>query len=130
MRKRLILLFSVLTMWFSSLFAQDIPAEVITAFKKGEPEILNAYLGNKLEVIINDKALVTDKENARKILTAFFRENKTLQFSVNHRGQRDESSFIIGTLQTVNGAYRVNCFLKKLQNNYVIHQIRIDKTNE
>lgn len=130
MRKRLILLFSTLTMWLSSLFAQDIPAEVLTAFKKGESEELNAYLGSKLELIIGDKPPVADKATAQKMLAAFFKENKVLQFNINHRGQRNESSFIVGTLQTANATFRVNCFLRKQQNNHVIHQIRIDKTDE
>jgi len=33
-------------------------------------------------------------------------------------------------LATTNGNFRVNCFLKKVQNQYLIHQIRIDKINE
>ena len=57
-------------------------------------------------------------------------ENKVSGFNVNHQGKRDESSFVIGTLATTNGNFRVNCFLKKVQNQYLIHQIRIDKINE
>ena len=60
----------------------------------------------------------------------FFTENKVSGFNVNHQGKRDESSFVIGTLATTNGNFRVNCFLKKVQNQYLIHQIRIDKINE
>ena len=57
-------------------------------------------------------------------------ENKVSGFNVNHQGKRDESSFIIGTLATTRGNFRVNCFLKKVENQYLIHQIRIDKINE
>ena len=60
----------------------------------------------------------------------FFTKNKVSGFNVNHQGKRDESSFVIGTLATTNGNFRVNCFLKKVQNQYLIHQIRIDKINE
>lgn len=66
----------------------------------------------------------------QKELWLIFAENKVSSFNVNHEGKRDESSFIIGTLGTANGNFRVNCFFRKVQNKYVIHQIRIDKTNE
>ena len=49
---------------------------------------------------------------------------------MNHQGKRDESSFVIGTLTTTKGKFRVNCFLKKVQTQCLIHQIRIDKINE
>ena len=60
----------------------------------------------------------------------FFTKNKVSGFNVNHQGKRDESSFVIGTLDNTNGNFRVNCFLKKVQNQYLIHQITIDKINE
>ena len=73
--------------------------------------------------------MLTSKRQ-KELWLIFFAENKVSSFNVNHEGKRDESSFIIGTLGTANGNFRVNCFFRKVQNKYVIHQIRIDKTNE
>ena len=103
---------------------------VVVAFKKGNSQELNRYLGDKVDLIIHNRTTNADKQTAEGTMANFFAENKVSSFNVNHEGKRDESSFIIGTLGTANGNFRVNCFFRKVQNKYVIHQIRIDKTNE
>ena len=130
MKKRVVLLLTCLFIWMSSVFAQDVPVGVIVAFKKGNSQELNRYLGDKVDLIIQNKSTDADKQMAEGALTDFFSTNKVSSFNVNHQGKRDESSFIIGTLATANGNFRVNCFFRRVQNKYVIHQIRIDKTNE
>ena len=130
MKKRVVLLLTGLFIWMSSLFAQDVPVGVIVAFKKGNSQELNRYLGDKVDLIIQNKSTNVDRGTAEGTLSGFFSSNKVSGFNVNHQGQRDESSFVIGTLTTANGNFRVNCFIRRVQNKYVIHQIRIDKTNE
>ena len=119
------LLFSV-----STLFAQDVPVGVVVAFKKGSSQELNKYLGDKVDLVIQNRTASADKQEAESAMSTFFADNKVSSFNVNHQGKRDESSFVIGTLTTANGNFRVNCFFKRVQNKYLIHQIRIDKTNE
>lgn len=130
MKKRVLLLLTGLLFWMSSIFAQDVPVGVIVAFKKGNSQELNRYLGDKVDLIFKNRTTSADKKTAEGTLASFFADNKVSSFNVNHEGKRDESSFIIGTLVTANGNFRVNCFFRKVQNKYVIHQIRIDKTNE
>ncbi|EKU87982.1 DUF4783 domain-containing protein [Bacteroides oleiciplenus] len=130
MKKRVVLLLTCLFVWMSSLSAQDVPAGAIAAFKKGNSQELNRYLGDKVDLIIQNRTTNANKKTAEETMAAFFDDNKVSSFDVNHQGKRDESSFIIGTLATKNGNFRVNCFFRKVQNKYVIHQIRIDKTNE
>ena len=130
MKKRVVLLLTCLFLWVSTIFAQDVPVGVVVAFKKGNSQELNRYLGDKVDLIIHNRTTNADKQTAEGTMANFFAENKVSSFNVNHEGKRDESSFIIGTLGTANGNFRVNCFFRKVQNKYVIHQIRIDKTNE
>lgn len=120
-----VLLFSL-----SSIMAQEIPAGVITAFNRGSSQELNKYLGDKVNLVLQATSTDVDKQKATALMQQFFTENPVSGFNVNHQGKRDESSFIVGTLTTAKGKFRVNCFLKKLQNQYLIHQIRIEKTNE
>ncbi|WP_291529441.1 DUF4783 domain-containing protein [Bacteroides sp. UBA939] len=130
MKKRVVLFLTCLFIWMSSLFAQDVPVGVIVAFKKGNSQELNRYLGDKVDLIIQNRTTNADKPTAEGAMADFFANNKVSGFNVNHEGKRDESSFVIGTLATTNGNFRVNCFFRKVQNRYIIHQIRIDKTNE
>ncbi|MBC8593907.1 DUF4783 domain-containing protein [Oscillospiraceae bacterium N12] len=130
MKKRVLLWFAGLLFSVSTLFAQDVPVGVVVAFKKGSSQELNKYLGDKVDLVIQNRTASADKQEAESAMSTFFADNKVSSFNVNHQGKRDESSFVIGTLTTANGNFRVNCFFKRVQNKYLIHQIRIDKTNE
>ena len=130
MKKRVVILFTCLLVWASSLFAQDVPVGVIVAFKKGNSQGLDRYMGDKIDLIIQDRSSNADKQGAMKEINVFFSTNKVNGFVLFHQGYRVESRFIVGTLKTANGMFRVNCFFRRVQNKYVIHQIRIDKTNE
>ena len=131
MKKRVLLGMASLLLSVSLLMAQEIPAGVITAFKRGSSQELSKYMGDKVNLVLQGSSANVDKKKATVMMQEFFTENKVNAFDVNHQGKRDESSFvIIGTLATTNGNFRVNCFLKKVQNQYLIHQIRIDKINE
>ena len=128
MRKRIVLLLTSLFVWLTFAFAQDVPVGVIVALKKGSPQELNRYLGEKVDLTILNKNVNADKAVAEGELLSFFSSNPVKGFDVNHEGKRGESSFIVGTLRTGNGIFRVNCFFRRIQNKYYIHQIRIDKT--
>ena len=129
MKKRVLLGMASLLLSVSLLMAQEIPAGVITAFKRGSSQELSKYMGDKVNLVLQGSSANVDKK-ATAMMQEFFTENKVNAFDVNHQGKRDESSFVIGTLTTTKGKFRVNCFLKKVQTQYLIHQIRIDKINE
>ncbi len=130
MTKRVLLAIAGIFFFVGMLLAQDVPAGAIAAFKKGSSQELNNYLGDKVELIIQNRSAQADKKTTEGAMGTFFADNKVSGFNVNHQGKRDGSSFVIGTLTTANGDFRVNCFFKRVQNKYLIHQIRIDKTNE
>jgi hypothetical protein len=114
----------------ASLSAQDVSPNIIAAFNKGNSDALSLYLAPEVSLVVNTITLNADKQKATDTLRQFFKENKVETFTVKHQGQRGESNYIIGTLLTNQGAFRVNCFIKRIQNKFLIHQIRIEKTNE
>lgn len=130
MKKRVLLGMAALLLSVSLLMAQEIPAGVITAFKRGSSQELSKYMGDKVNLVLQGNSTNVDKKKATAMMQEFFTENKVNGFDVNHQGKRDESSFVIGTLTTTKGKFRVNCFLEKVQTQCLIHQIRIDKINE
>lgn len=130
MKKTVFLLISSILFLISTLSAQDIPAGIAAAFKKGNAQELGKYMADKVDLIVLNKTSNLGEQQAESMIAAFFAENQVSGFTVNHQGKRDGSCFMIGTLTTDNGNFRVNSFLKRLENKYLIHQIRIDKTNE
>ena len=130
MKKRVLLFLSLLFVWGASLLAQDVPEGVVTAFKKGSSQELRCFLGDKVDFLFNSRIVSSERDATLNRLSDFFTEHKVNNFSVHHQGKRNESSFFIGTLTTTHGNLRVNCFFKMVQNRYIVHQIRLDKTND
>ena len=67
------------------------------------------------------------KEQAVVKLNDFFKKNNLTKFQLKHQGDRDGSAYIVGILFTVNGEFRLNCFMKKADGGLFIHRIRIEK---
>lgn len=112
------------------VLAQEIPEDVVSAFSAGKAADLARYFGDKVTLVFQGNSRQMDKQKATAALQEFFAKKKVKGFSVNHQGRRDESSFLIGTLNTQQEKFRVNCFLRRVQDNCLIHQIWIDKINE
>lgn len=110
--------------------AQENSSQLTNAFKKGNAQELSPYFGNKVELILLNNSKEYTKQEATEAVKNFFTSHKVSGFTVNHEGKRNESGFIVGTLVTSAGTYRVNCYFKKNGDQFLIHQIRIDKSNE
>lgn len=133
--KRLLLFMITVCLWLGDvpcLLAQEkVPQDLVTAFGKGNSKLLGQYLGQKVDVIIEGKTSEgVVPVAAQGLMAQFFVDNKTKGFVVNHQGQRDETGFVVGTLSTATGSYRVHCFFRRSGDSFLIHQIRIDKTND
>ena len=84
MKKRVLVGMTALLLSISLLMAQEIPAGVITAFKRGSSQELSKYMGGKVNLVLQGRSTNVDKQKATAMM----------------------------------------------QNQYLIHQIRIDKINE
>ena len=98
MKKRVLVGMTALLLSLSLLMAQEIPAGVITAFKRGSSQELSKYMGDKVNLVLQGRSTNVDKQKATAAMQEFFTKNKVSGFNVNHQGKRDESSFVIGTL--------------------------------
>lgn len=131
MKKRLFVLWTVLLIGVVSLMAQDVLIGLETAFQKGNAQALKKYMYDEVNLVLEGKGSEgMNRSEVEITLRNFFSSNKVNGFDINHKGKREESAFIVGTLRTSTGIYRVNCYLKKSGDNYLIHRIRIEKTND
>lgn len=130
MNKRAHLMIVGLMLFITMAVAQEIPSGLVNAFKHGNAQELSPYLENKVEIIQSDVSKDYNQEETIRFIANFFILNKVKSFVVNHQGNRNESGFIVGMLSTGKTTFRINVFFKKKENSYLIHQIRIDKTNE
>lgn len=109
----------------------EVPAEIINALNKGDAAVIATYLNDNVELSIENKNDIFSKQQANSIITDFFRKNTVSGFSLIHKGKKESASFIIGTLTTSKGAFRVYILTRTNNTNKeVIQQFRIEPSNE
>ncbi len=108
----------------------EISSEIKTALSNGDAGKLSLQLNVNVELVIGKVNDVFSKQQATGIITDFFKKNKVSSFVVLHNGNKENSSFTIGTLKTNNGDYRVYILTRKNGNQTLIQQLRIETTND
>src|ERR1035437_9083915 len=112
--------------------AQDqakIPAGISIAIKAGNASELSKYMNSTIELLLLDKEDFYKKNVAETILRDFFNEYQTKDFTIRHQGAKNDAQYAIGNLKTEKGDFRVYFLLKKVDQELLIHQIRIESDN-
>jgi hypothetical protein len=115
-----------------SATAQDqakIPEGISIAIKAGNSAELSRYMNSTIELLLLDKEDFYKKNVAETILKDFFAEYKTKDFTILHQGAKNDAQYAIGNLKTEKGDFRVYFLLKKVDQELLIHQIRIESDN-
>lgn len=124
-----VLLFVVL-MGANAQEANRIPGGISIAIKAGNSAELAKYMNSTIELLLLQKEDFYKKNAAEAILRDFFRDYPTKDFIIRHQGAKSDAQYAIGSLKTEKGDFRVYFLLKKVDQNLLIHQIRIETDNE
>ena len=107
-----------------------IPGGISIAIKAGNAAELAKYMNSTVELLLLDKEDFYKKNVAETILKDFFNEYQTKDFSIRHQGAKNDAQYAIGNLRTEKGNFfRVYFLLKKVDQELLIHQIRIEPDN-
>ncbi len=106
-----------------------IPAGISIAIKAGNAAELSKFMNSTVELLLLDKEDFYKKNVAETILRDFFTEYRTKDFIIRHQGARNDAQYAIGNLETEKGNFRVYFLLKKVDQELLIHQIRIEPDN-
>ena len=112
--------------------AQDqgkIPGGIAIAIKAGNAADLSKYMNSTIELLLLDKEDFYKKNVAETILKDFFAEYHAKDFTIRHQGAKNDAQYAIGSLKTEKGDFRVYFLLKKVDQELLIHQIRIESDN-
>jgi hypothetical protein len=107
----------------------NIPAGIAIAIKAGNAAELSKYMNSTIELLLLDKEDFYKKNVAETILKDFFDEYQTRDFTIRHQGAKNDAQYAIGNLKTEKGDFRVYFLLKKVDQDLLIHQIRIESDN-
>jgi len=132
MKKSSLLLLPFMLLSIFNGFSQttNVLEEITTALNKGNAASLSSYFNNNVELVVDNKNDIFSKQQAKNIIADFFRKNPVNSFSALHKGEKEASSFVIGTLKTSNGSFRVYVLTRKNGNKDVIQQLRIEPSND
>ncbi|MBG0858537.1 MAG: DUF4783 domain-containing protein [Bacteroidales bacterium] len=122
----------VFAMYGISAQAQEqvkIPGGIAIAIKAGNAAELAKYMNSTVELLLLDKEDFYKKNVAETILRDFFNIYHTKDFVIRHQGATNEAQYAIGNLKTEKGDFRVYYLLKKVGQELLIHQIRIQSDN-
>jgi hypothetical protein len=107
----------------------NIPGGISVAIKAGNASELSKYMNSTIELLLLDKEDFYKKNVAETILKDFFSEYQTKDFTIRHQGAKSDAQYAIGNLKTEKGDFRVYLLLKKVDQELLIHQIRIESDN-
>ena len=105
----------------------NLPRELILAFKQGNSISLSNFFGDRIELSIQDKEAIYSKSQAKQIMAKFFKQYPPADFRKKHIGGKPGARYVIGSLQTKKGNFRVNFLLKNKNGKFMVHQLHIEK---
>lgn len=125
MKVKLIIFFLALAA--NTLMAQDFEP-VTAAFKEGNASALAKQFDAVIDLSIDGKSSTVGRGDAESRLRAFFLKNEPRGFEIVHKGvSQSDVHYIIGTLVTSAGAYRLTAYFQKSMDDYLIQSLEIEK---
>ncbi|HUM96457.1 MAG TPA: DUF4783 domain-containing protein [Chitinophagaceae bacterium] len=98
--------------------------KVVASLKTGNVTELSKYFDDYVQLTLPGESDSYSKAQAVQIVKDFFANNNVSSFELKHKGEAPSGHYCIGTLQTTNGNYRTNVFMKTKNNKEVIREIR------
>ncbi|HET6226970.1 MAG TPA: DUF4783 domain-containing protein [Bacteroidia bacterium] len=115
----------------SFAFTMEVIDDIANAIRSGNPKNISAYFINNIDLKVIDQEDVYSKQQAEMILKNFFTKHPVKSFSIAHKSvEKNGSQYIIGTLETNNGKFRVYFLIKTTGAQTLIQQFKIENENE
>jgi len=102
--------------------------QVRLALEIGSASELSAFLNDKVELKIDGKEGHYSHSQAGGVLKNYFKENPPKSFQINHEGTSENGLiYAIGEYRTIDSSFRVLIRLKKVNDQFKIHEISFAK---
>jgi len=117
-----------LCFFFASLL-QTATSDITRSLNEGNTVGLSSFLDTQVEISMIDVEATVSKAEAIAQLKKFFLKNPVKSFTQAHQGNSkgNDSTYIIGNLNTQNGIFRVYIYVKLDAGKHYIQEIRFDK---
>ena len=107
--------------------AQSGLTEVTSALKSGNAKALSVYFHSSIDLTIKQTEGTYSKSQAEYVIHNFFNSNKPTAFKVNHSGSSsDRAKYVIGSLESSGGTYRVYMLFKSISGKELIQTMSFE----
>jgi hypothetical protein len=120
----------LLTVFSVSAFMQaraDVFDELATAIRSGNASAVARYFNSSVELNIQNSEGVYSKSQAEMILKDFMSKHPVQKFNIVHRGSAGGSLYAIANYTAGDGNYRCSIFVKEVNGQMLIHEIKFEK---
>ena len=87
---------------------------------------LDGYLNHRVELSLPDFSGISSRNQAKILLSEFFKTNKPESFNIISRNSENDTFFIVGTIFCNTNNYRVSFLTKQQSNQQFIYQLSIE----
>ena len=101
--------------------------EVVASMKSGNSAQLGRFFDQTVQIHLPENSGSFSRSKAVEILRNFFITHPVKGFQLIHAGQHTGSEYCIGTLITLNGAYRTTIFMQQSAGVQVLQEIRMER---
>ncbi|MCF6361516.1 MAG: DUF4783 domain-containing protein [Cyclobacteriaceae bacterium] len=128
-KKSQIFLLSLLILSSINVFAQnETVGQVKRVLEVGNANELSKFLNDKVDLNINGKEGSYSHSQAEGVLKNYFKENPPKSFQINHEGSSENGLiYAIGEYVTIDSNFRVWIRLKKVNDQFKIHEMSFVK---
>jgi hypothetical protein len=115
----------------SFAFTLDVIDDIASAIRSGNPKNISKYFIENVDLKVIEQEDVYSKQQAEMILKDFFGKHPVKAYTVAHKSEaKSGSQYVIGTLETTNGKFRIYFLIKNTGAQTLIQQFRIETENE
>lgn len=109
--------------------AQGSTEAIDNALKSGDASSISRFFGNSIDITINNSTSTYSRTQGEMVLRDFFNKNAARDFDIEHSGNStaNQAIFIIGSLTTNNGRYKVYMWMRPKEGGYQLKEIRFEK---
>lgn len=112
-------------------FVPDVIDGIASAIRSGNAGNVSKYFIENVDLKVISQEDVYSKPQAEMILKNFFAKHPVKSYTIVHKSEpKNGSQYVIGTLDTANGKFRVNFVVKTTGSESLIQQFRIETGNE
>ncbi len=105
--------------------------DVMNSARSGNITAMTKYFDNIVAITINNNQATYSKTQAEMVLKDFYFKNPVKDLEVVQSGSSgNNSQYFVGNLSTANGSYQLYVVLKVKEGQYVLQEIRFEKTGK